>query len=552
MRPIQQKTTRLLILIWLILATVAFVLPSSVLAVEADELHWRAWDQNLDSIGAVPAARYAFYAYRSLAVQHPEVYLAADRLVSEVLEDLPGGRLAYRSRDLRDIELYLRLARRELKSGSFTWGMMSMVTDSVYDESPVRSSSDWLELRAPSVAILLKADSPRLSTLESALLRFTQFSRTRPYEGSFIVLDKKGVGYLATDSGLWVAGLSQRRVADWKDVSPVLVFNERAVFSSLVGRDDRSGDSLLASLMDRLGKPAEIGFGSKESARLARLRRATSLPTVESRRLSVLAAAGLTDYHHPRVAAAWQEYLGADSASLACAVLCLDQVYFWANRLSTYAAKLAVQLSRTEILAAAKTVDSTYLDWVGRRVNPQDTSDLRVEAWGCLWSYDLMLSLIDDNARTRAGSSSSQALAMSAALDLAGVEHFQLGVLMGDKQIADQAWLIAANGKLQFNLGVWNRVPDTLTQGNRPASLLISGFALRGESVRVAKDVFCASVSSLAVTEQFTRMVRSMPLASMSVIVPTGEVTPAQKFLLALGADQYSPGAAVWPQMPEE
>ena len=542
----QRTITRVFVCFGAILTILAPPTPS--LGADAKSLRARAWDQCLDSANSVPAVRYSLYAYRSLAVQHPEIYLEADQLISEVLEDLPGSRLAYRSRDVRDVELYLRLARREMKGGAFGLGMMTITPDSIFDLAPVRFAFGWLDLRAPSAAVLLKSVSPRLSTLECALLRYAQLTRTGWFSDDlFVVVDEKGTGYLAADTVLWQAGLSDRPVAKWKDVSPVLVFNRRAVFSSLVGRDDRDDDSLLSRLMDKLGRAASPSFGSEDTKRFARIKDASSLPNGNARQLAVLAASGLVDRKQPRVHDKWSEYAGTDSVGVACATSQLDEVFFWANRLSLRTAELADLMTKSEFSKSMTAVQEKYLSWAGRRVSPHDSTDLRVEAWGCLWSYDLFETLIDDNIRTQAGSSSSHASAMSAVLDLAAVDHFQLSVRLGDKQIPDQEWLFAGNGRYQFNLGIWTTVPDSIPPGVRPTTLLISGFALRGNSVRLRGGSICAGMDALTLGEHLARISRLMPLANFMLLAPNDEVTALQKFLFDLTDDRYQFSAAKWP-----
>ncbi len=516
----------------------------------AKSLHKLAWDQCLDSAAVVPAARYAPYAYRSLAVQHPEVYLLADNLISSTLEDLPGSRLAYRTRDLRDVEMYLRLARRETKGGSFAWSLMTITPDSIFDSQSPSSAFDWLNLRAPSVAVLLKSFTPRLSTLESSLLRFSHLTRTSVFSDDiFIVVDRKGAGYLVGDTLLWLAGLSDRSVDDWADVSPVLVFNRKSVYSALTGRDDRTRDTLLESIMARLGSAANLSFGDEDASRYSRLKSSTMLKDSAAISFATLLASGLADRNQPVVDAAWSACTLSSSKTSTCVNLLLEETIFWANRLSPRTAELARSLDAADITESLPAVQDQYLSWTGRRTNPSDTIDLRTESWGCLWSYDLLQTTIDDIARTRAGSSSSQALAMSAALDLAGMEHFQLAVRMGDKQVPNQEWLFAGNGRFQFNFGVWTSVPDSVIQRARPVSLLVSGYSLRGASTRIGPGLFCSRTDALTIIAQLSHISRLVPHASLAVAAPTGEVTPIQRFLADLTAGHYLPVAVPWPRL---
>lgn len=523
----------------------------SLAAPDAKSLNERAWDENLGAVANAPAAAYGFYAYRSLAVTHPEVYLEADRFVADVLEGMPGSRLAYRSHNARDIELFLRLARRETKGGTFSLGMTTLTPDSIYDTQSPRSSLDWLVLRAPSIAVILKSHSAHLTTLDAALLRYAQLTRSGHLSAdAFVVVDRKGAGYLATDTTLWLAGLSNRAVKNWQDISPVLVFNRRAVFSAISGRDDRERDSALTVLMSRLDSPAKLSMESSDRDRAVRISQATALSDSTSRRLALLIASGLADRNQPNVNEAWSDSLLGELNSTNCRDLLLEEALFWGNRLSPKTAQLAAGLIDRPRAEAFGKIQEEYLSWAGRRVSPDDSNDTRTESWGCIWSYDLLQTGIDDNIMTRAGSSVSQASAMSAALDLAGVAHFQLGVRMGDKQIPDQQWLFADNGKYQFNLGIWTTVPDSLPQGARPTTLLITGFSIKGRSVRIGSGYFCSRMDDLAVGEHLSTIARQIPLATLALTVPSGEVTPFQKFLVELTGDHYQPVTPLWPHAP--
>ncbi len=520
---------------------------------DINRLHSLAWDQCLDSAVVVPAARYAPYAYRSVAVHHPEIYLRADEYVSIAIEDLPGSRLAYHTVDVRDVELYLRLARRETKGGSFSWDMFAITPDSIYDAGSPRTAQDWFDMRAPSVAILLRAASPRLSTFECALLRHSQLTRTGVFSDDlFVAVDKDGVGYLATDTSLWIAGLSNRPVKNWGKVRPVLIIGKASVYSVLSNRDDRASDPHLDRILARLGKPARLSFGKDDNRRLSQLQSTTTLADSSAMVLAALLASGLFDHTQPAVETAWTSYTNAGSKCPSCASLLLNQSVFWANRLSRRCAELATAIGPTLQLETLSLTEKKYLSWVGRRINPRDSSDMSTEAWGGIWSYDLLTTSIDDNARTRAGSSASQAMAMSAALDLAGIEHYQLGVRLGDLQVPDQQWLFADNGRYQFNFGIWRGISDSLWQGRRQITLLTTGYTVRGVATRIEQDGFCSPLDPLTIVGHLTRISRELPHASLVLMSPNGETTTLQNFLAGLTEEHFVPASCPWPSFPSE
>jgi hypothetical protein len=428
--------------------------------------------------------------------------------------------------------------------------MFAPVADSIYDPKSKPSGRDWLEVRAPSVAVLLKSERAHLTTLESAILRYSQYAASQPdgADNLYVVVDRNGAGYLAADTLLWSAGMTSRPVEKWKNVSPVLVFSRHAVFSMLTGRDDRAQAPSLATLLERLGRPAKVELGSDGTRLVEGLRQVSALTDSTSRRLATIVASGLVDMSQPRVDSAWSELSQNERETQPCGSLLIEEAYFWANRLSAETAKLAAKFEDRDLAAALDSVQSAYLERAGRRLSSNDDSaDGAREAWGCLWSYDLLQTVIDDNIRTRAGSSSSQASAMSAALDLAGIEHFQLAIRKGDLEIPDQEWLIVGGDKYQYNFGIWTRLPDALPAGKRAPNVLISGLTLRGLPVRIMPGQICSRLDYLTVAERFTRATRQLPLAVVSIATPSGEVLPAQKFLLDLADERFEFKPTAWP-----
>ena len=158
----QRTITRVFVCFGAILTILA--LPTPSLGADAKSLRVRAWDQCLDSANSVPAVRYSLYAYRSLAVQHPEIYLEADQLISEVLEDLPGSRLAYRSRDVRDVEpaVSRRHRGRGHTLGEREAEPVGVVVDDVKIVSPPVRLAEFKDCRRHEVRSLrVKSQRPR-------------------------------------------------------------------------------------------------------------------------------------------------------------------------------------------------------------------------------------------------------------------------------------------------------------------------------------------------------------------------------------------------------
>lgn len=516
-------------------------------ALDPETAHWASWQQCLDSARANPAARFGFYAYRTLATPHPEVYLQADALFSEAIEDLPGSRLAYRTRDVLDLDFYQRLARRENKGGAFSWSMWTVQQDSVYDDESTRKQAWWSRRLAPA-GVLLRVDTPHLSTLEAASMRYTAMRRARHDRGSlFVVCDKQGTGFLAADSVLWAGGLSERPVDNWSKVRPVLIFNEHSVWYPLMGRDDRATDSALSRLVARLGNPGEIELPKDAFARISQIREQLALRDDASQRLAVLVASGLTDRGQPVVDHAWAAYDTSQGVPNApCTGLLLRESIYWGNHLSPHTALLAATLADGPADSAYPRSQAFYLERAGRKLDLDDTAETRLQAYGVLWSYGLMETVIDDNIRARAGLSFSQAAAMSAALDMAGREHWQVGLSASGKAVPDQEWLISIDGRWQYNLGVWTWVPPDLP--HTKAVLNLTGIALHGHTMQFGGDASCSSLDDLEASQALSRIDRAMGSANLNVLLPKGNLEPLSRFAAQLAEETRHTQALAWPQ----
>ncbi|MEW5702846.1 MAG: hypothetical protein AB1792_11550 [Candidatus Zixiibacteriota bacterium] len=501
------------------LALSTCLLQSAVGATSSDSLHWAAWDSSLAWSGSVRAIPYSFYAYRSLAVPHPEVYLQADLLLSEVIESLPGGRTAFVSGDARDLKLHLRMARHELRGPSFDWGEWRCDPDSVSDrdmpDSAVRVS--WLDRRLPSSVVLLRAASHSFSSAEAAAMHYTRVRRAgREERGLYVIVDVTGHGYLAFDSVLYDGGVAERPIEKPESIRPVLVFNERRVYYPLFGRDDRPRDSALARLVRRLGPATSPNGLPPDSSRMARLLEAAALRSESALRLAVLVAAGLVDINEPRARAAWIDYLGkSDSTALDGAASIVQEANFWADRLSPPTAQMAAMIRPDSLSVSLPAVQRQYMALCGRQIGLTETGLPDYEAWGVLWSYGLLESVFDDMVRTRAGSGLSQGTAMSAILDLAGVPHAGVLVFGGRDEVPDQGWVLAGGGRFQFNLGVWTEFHDDVAPIRRPA-VILGGYSKPGVFLRFVPGGYCADLDELSVAADVSRLgvtlSRAMPV----------------------------------------
>lgn len=530
-----------------VILAITLVIPfKSAAAQDAVSLHWAAWDSALAAADTEPAQRYAYYAYHTLAVPHPEVYLQTDAVFSSIVEEMPGSRVAFKGANVRDIELFQRLLTGRQEGPSFNWRMWVPTSDSIYD--PPEPGLSWLDRRVASAAVLLVAPSPKMSTAEAAMMRYTQYRRGGNSDSAlFVVIDVNGHGYLAKDGVLIAVNSGRPWDGDAASVVPALVFNERLVVYPLFGRDDRAQSPALAELMGTLAAPARPELSAADSVRTARLITAAALPTRSAMNMARIAALGALSLENDVIRAMWSDMLGQKEMKLlGCEDGMLRLVYYRANLLSPHTAVLASTGPDTPFDSATAAWERLYLDWCGRLVNPKDTVNHVHEAGGYIWAFELLELTFDDVIRTRAGAGSSQALAMGAALDIRGVTNLRVEIDAGDDTKPDQHWILSDAGRWQFNYGHWQRV-GTLDASVARLTMIINACAAGDTWANLIMPYPYTNADQLTISQELARVVVMMP--SVTPRIRTSEKTsiPFTEFMRRVDNAEIDWLAFPWP-----
>jgi len=498
---------------------VAGLLPTHL---RGDEISWSAWDDVLGRAASDPAAKYGLYVYRTLAVPHPDVYLRADLLTSEIIESLPGGRGAYRASDLRDYQFFDDLLSGAISGRPFSWRDWVVIPDSVYDDPITPSSAkQWIDRRSTPVAVLLQAVSPRLNTVEGAVMRFVQSRRSgRSPDSVYVIIDGEGTGYLLDGHRLLRGGIHETSPeTSW--LKPAIVFNDRATYYPLLGRDDRSRDTALARAVQRLGPVGMLNLPVQALQRINTLRSIARLDSDREKFLAAVLCSGLRDVTIPGVRDAWLSATDSAAGALPqCRSAMIGAALHTANLLSRVTRQLHNQIDGDSFAERAADLESAYLSMTGRKVSHADTL---LESWGILWGRDFIDIGIDDIVRTRAGESFSQMQAMSAVLSAAGVDYFCLSLWAPNLMAPEQYWIIAAGGTHQFNLGRWTPVPKA--KGTFDRSVLLStGYGLPGRWVELTKGPLCTDAEPLQIAGELDRISREVPGADIQIRFPNGQL----------------------------
>ena len=134
---------------------------------------------------------------------------------------------------------------------------------------------------------------------------------------------------------------------------------------------------------------------------------------------------------------------------------------------------------------------------------------------------------------------------MAAALNLAGIDHYQLSVIGSEAKVPTQEWLVTSDGQYRFSLGHWTRSIGTSVV---KTTLVVTGLVSDGRVVLVDSSGLRAGMSDLEVSQALTRLEHGLAFtADLYVISPRGDTVPLGRFVADLAADLYRTETPAWP-----
>ncbi|GAB4320288.1 MAG: hypothetical protein Kow0074_10490 [Candidatus Zixiibacteriota bacterium] len=530
----------------------AFVLVGAVPVCNAhafnvDSCHWAQWDTVLSYAKQRPAARFGVYAYRTIAVPHPEVYLQSDSLFLDIIGRIPGSRSTWRGANVRDVEVFYRVQNGEARGPSFSIRDWAPILDSIGDDGMTQNSRSWLNRRLPSAAVLLHGPVVRLSTAEAAMLRYSQYRAFgTPADSAFVVIDTAGQGYVVKQSEV-LSVKTNKSVEDAAAIVPALIFNERAVYYPLFDRDDRASSPALQRVSELFAGAKAPEVDTADQRRITQLKDILTLNSRREAQLAALIALGAVDVSLPPVADAWRAVIPDSQSFGTIANGMVRTSVYWADRLSPRTADFAALAQGDSIAAFADTLESAYLKACGRPVDPADSTNTEREAGGFIWSFEMFDSAIDDLIRLRTGSPASQALAMSAILDCRGIENTLVEFDIRAKAKPDQNWVIAERGHWQFNLGQWRTIPKMIGITRRKP-LALKSYMIRSEWAGIEATRIYSESDVLTTISDLSRIEPSLPTIFLRVPSVDERVRPLDRLMMDLTNDAIDITPLPWPE----
>lgn len=491
----------------------------------ARELHRRAWEETVARAETDDMARFAFYATRSLAVRHPEIYLRADRIFYETASRTKGFTELYdydppswtwdKFRLDEEERNYVELFDRAAAEGSPL--DLASLDLGRYQVTPRRElfpeGAPHYRLVDERLGVLpatLKRQGGVVTTLEMAALRYFSLLASgsiRP-ESSFLVYCEDESAYLWTQGEGWLDPATGGEAAS-PEATVVLAFNEDYAWYPLMGRDDTPRSGALRALVESLESlPAQGGssgagwLSEEERGLVTALREVTALGPGES--AYALWAASKARYR----AFAYESYREA-LADLPC----LDYPDFaspgtpaftklhiaghalqvLSSRLSPLAAWIAAQ-EFDDPLLKARAVTGLYYDLA--RAGPRTTART-------VWRPEFLWFDIEDGVLCRGGTCAIQAGIVGALLDLAGIENYVVWVGLAGGEGHEYVWL--PEFSREINNGYVVEVEGFLEEWLATGSRNLISLGSRGEFAAFVDEGILSTMSAVRLSEILAR-----------------------------------------------
>ncbi len=483
-------------------------------------VHREAWESLVRSAAKTAYAKYGIYASRSLAVRHPEVYLIGDNAFYEGARSINGFKESYdeptalgwrhmkygreffdKDEDYTGISGGHPLLFRNLRLDKYR------LTEArrIYPEPYL----PLIDQRLGPLPVTLKTEGKTVTSLELAEMFYFKAKETGENPDSlFLIHCDNEEAYLAKDNvvisihtGLPVHSLSG---------SPILIFNEKAVWYPLMGRDDSKKSLPLQNVVNRLAAVTTSSLGDEwERTLVGELEAASALDGDEQLRMAALASVRAGGWRFHPYAALWKGFvpdcdLDIDISRRLGLIREFDRL---ANSVSPATAYLFGVMGTGTVEERMRRLSHEYLLNTGvvRESEAHGWKTAwRLESWGHLWPCGLMEHTVDDAFRSRTGHCVSQAHMIAAVLEMSDIPHvvvnFNRGGVTGG---VNHHFVLSQDGSFLFDDGIVNfRGIDAPTEDYGP----LLSFSINGKWASTVGDRLYGNIPSARTEDEIARI----------------------------------------------
>lgn len=389
---------------------------------DAMDLHLKGFEHVLSQAEADNFYTYGLYSSRILAVQHPEVYLQADMLFAQYITSIPGFGVAYTepvTSHYFDSDNYYKMAIDD--PFSFDQVDVSAYTilskEDIYGEN--RPVFPFLDERLTSMKTTLKTTT--MTSLEGASLLYVQRRmKGSPRDETFVIFTKRHEGYLYAQGEYYTCVGEPIHSEDIVD--PILIFNEQVSWYPLMHRDDSAQSDTLRALVIRLSSDDVFPeMTARETHFAERLQTVSQLTTADQRDWAIVSSLQYADYRINDTALIRLFERIKLTTSLQYNRHICGSIMKIGNYLSPHTAFFGSLIQHDALEHSLQRLSEAYLERTATiKEYPNRTED---SAWGHTWPCGLIENDIDDVMRTQGGHCVSQAINLSAVLDLTEVDN---------------------------------------------------------------------------------------------------------------------------------
>lgn len=254
------------------------------------ELHKNSWSELVKQSKTNNYSKYGIYTSRILTVFHPEIYLKADMLFLETLDNKQLSSYIFETNDSKQSQFNINSIN--LKDYNIINSRETYPSDVPYLK--------YLDKRALSISTFLREvrnnnieQTKDIKEIELAFLFYSlqRIKHKTPKDKLYIIYCKNEETYIRIDTNLY-SMKTLKKVNNIKG-KPILIFNEEAVWYPLMGRDDTFFNSSLKNVVNRYQKQSKKPEITKfENKIIDKLKIVTKLP-VEERNIAILASTKL-------------------------------------------------------------------------------------------------------------------------------------------------------------------------------------------------------------------------------------------------------------------
>ncbi|MFW6082551.1 MAG: hypothetical protein ACOC8C_00710 [Chloroflexota bacterium] len=489
-----------------------------------EEMHKAAWDEVLGVVGESRYEKYGIYGSRTLSVRHPEVYLQGDDLFWQVASQVDGFQEAYEISF--PAHMYMMNFPDRILAGENEGRPLSMtrVDSGAYEIVEAAALYperypflSWLDRRLGPLGVTLKDKQKRLTPLERAAHEyFRRKEAGASTDDLFLIACDQGGAYLWHAGEVWSA--REDKSVSRIEGNSILIFNEHVAWYPLMDRDDSKRSTKLAGVVDALAVDVRVPtLDPWEYEKVERLKQVTTLTNETQFDLAGLIAAHAQGLGKFVLAEVWDRVLPHQAfdpwtLSLKMGVMreCLRYAT-WLSPVTAYLAGLVVDANTQE--AGIRALGDEYLEHAGviRDDKRGWKEPGRREAWGHLWGCCFFEYNIDECYRTQGGAHCvSQAITLSPALDLAGVDHFVTHFNRGGVGARDHHFVYSSDGEFVIDDGIVNYFATDHPTTTDWGSLL--SFSRDGTWAGTVAGQFYGNASpqkTIAVVEEIASMIGS-------------------------------------------